>query len=128
MVDQKNGAIKQQLFQKFLQDPAHADYQKRLVAFQNQKDQKGLTDLIAELTPIIDKQFEALEYKYSYSHGAMEIYTSQGGAPHLDGDYTVFGEVVEGLDIVDDIANVDVAPGDKPVVGIIIESMKVVKK
>ena len=58
----------------------------------------------------------------------MEIYTSQGGAPHLDGDYTVFGEVVEGLDIVDDIANVAVAPGDKPVVGIIIESMKVVKK
>ena len=34
---------------------------------------------------------------------------------HLDGEYTVFGEVIEGLDVVDKIAAVQTAPGDKPV-------------
>lgn len=38
------------------------------------------------------------------SEEAAEIYTTQGGTPHLDGAYTVFGEVVEGLDVLDLIA------------------------
>jgi len=43
------------------------------------------------------------------------IYKTIGGTPHLDGDYTVFGEVVSGLDVVDKIAAVATGPGDKPV-------------
>jgi cyclophilin family peptidyl-prolyl cis-trans isomerase len=42
-------------------------------------------------------------------------YTTVGGTPFLDGDYTVFGEVLEGLEVVDKIAAVKTAPGDKPV-------------
>jgi len=38
-----------------------------------------------------------------------------GGRPDLDQDYTVFGEVVEGLDVIDKIAKVPTAPGDRPV-------------
>ncbi len=45
----------------------------------------------------------------------IEAYTTIGGTPHLDGEYTVFGEVVEGLDVVDKIAEVQTAAGDKPV-------------
>lgn len=41
-------------------------------------------------------------------------YKTLGGSPHLDGNYTVFGEVIEGLDIVDKIANVKTLPGDRP--------------
>ncbi len=41
-------------------------------------------------------------------------YKTIGGSPHLDGNYTVFGEVVEGLDIVDKIAVVKTLPGDRP--------------
>ena len=36
---------------------------------------------------------------------AIEAYTTLGGTPHLDGAYTVFGEVVEGLEVVDRIAS-----------------------
>ena len=36
----------------------------------------------------------------------LEVYTTIGGTPHLDGDYTVFGEVVKGLEVVDAIQNV----------------------
>jgi len=43
------------------------------------------------------------------------IYKTIGGTPHLDGDYTVFGEVISGLDVIDKIASVPTGPGDKPV-------------
>lgn len=41
----------------------------------------------------------------SLSDEAEEIYTSLGGSPHLDGSYTVFGEIIEGLEVVDSIAS-----------------------
>ncbi len=44
----------------------------------------------------------------------QEIYKTIGGTPHLDNSYTVFGEVVEGLDVIDKIAAVPTAPGDRP--------------
>jgi Peptidyl-prolyl cis-trans isomerase (rotamase) - cyclophilin family len=54
------------------------------------------------------------------------IYKTIGGVPHLDRDYTVFGEVVEGLDVIDKIAAVKTGPGDKPL-KVIKMTMKVVK-
>jgi len=42
------------------------------------------------------------------------IYRTIGGTPHLDGDYTVFGEVIQGLDVIDKIAVQPTGPGDKP--------------
>ena len=42
-------------------------------------------------------------------------YKTIGGTPHLDDQYTVFGEVISGLDVIDKIAAVQTAAGDKPV-------------
>lgn len=44
-----------------------------------------------------------------------QLYSTVGGTPHLDGDYTVFGEVVEGLDVIDKIAAVQTNGADRPV-------------
>ncbi|MDH8701107.1 cyclophilin family peptidyl-prolyl cis-trans isomerase [Dysgonomonadaceae bacterium PH5-43] len=52
-----------------------------------------------------------------------EVYRTEGGAPFLDGDYTVFGEVVEGMDIVDNIAAMRTGPGDYPLADIRIISI-----
>lgn len=51
----------------------------------------------------------------AYSDEQIEIYTKIGGTPHLDGGYTVFGEVVDGYDVIDKIAAVKTGGMDKPV-------------
>ena len=47
-----------------------------------------------------------------------EVYMTEGGTPHLDGQYTVFGEVVEGLDIVEKIQGVITDDRDRPLVDV----------
>ena len=44
----------------------------------------------------------------------IEVYKTIGGTPHLDGQYTVFGEVVEGLDVVEKIQGVKTDKNDRP--------------
>ncbi len=59
----------------------------------------------------------------------MDGYVKYGGVPHLDGGYTVFGEVLEGLDVVDKIQNVatDKGNNDRPLQDIIIKKATIVK-
>lgn len=49
-----------------------------------------------------------------FSQEQIAAYTTVGGTPHLDGEYTVFGEVVEGLDVIDRIAAVQTDGRDRP--------------
>lgn len=51
---------------------------------------------------------------FNFSDEQVEQYTTVGGTPFLDGDYTVFGEVVEGLSIIDSIAKVEVDENARP--------------
>lgn len=51
----------------------------------------------------------------SFTAEQAEVYATLGGTPFLDGDYTVFGEVVEGLEVIDKIASVKCGPMDRPV-------------
>ena len=55
-------------------------------------------------------------------------YKTLGGAPHLDQNYTVFGEVVEGLSIVDKISKVNTDDDDRPQTNVVITKMKLVRK
>lgn len=62
-----------------------------------------------------------------YTEAQRELYKTVGGTPHLDGAYTVYGRVVEGLDVIDKIASSPTAPGDRPVEDVRILSVKVLK-
>ena len=56
-----------------------------------------------------------------------KLYTTVGGTPHLDGEYTVFGEVLKGMDVVDRIAAVGCDRMDRPVQDVRIEKIEIVK-
>ncbi len=51
----------------------------------------------------------------SFTAEEAEVYATLGGTPFLDGDYTVFGEVVEGMEVIDKIAAVPCGPMDRPI-------------
>ncbi len=58
---------------------------------------------------------QLLNQNPNYSDEDIERYLRDGGTPQLDAQYTVFGEVVEGLDVIDRIASVQTGPNDRPV-------------
>lgn len=63
-----------------------------------------------------DATLDAMQQRsgIEYTADQRTAYTNVGGAPHLDGAYTVFGQVADGFDVIDKIAAVKTAPGDKP--------------
>ena len=62
-----------------------------------------------------------------FSAKQRQAYMTVGGTPHLDGEYTVFGEVIEGLDIVDKIAGVKTGYMDVPVEPVTINKITIEK-
>ena len=61
----------------------------------------------------------------SFPEATVNAYESMGGTPWLDFRHTVFGQVVEGMDTVDAIANVKVGGADKPIDDVVINSIEI---
>ena len=77
------------------------------------RDQEGLMELQNDL--VAQTQAIAAEQpSQGLTEAQQQIYSTTGGTPHLDGQYTVFGEVIEGLDIVGKIQEAATRPGDRP--------------
>ena len=90
----------------------------------------GKTITEAEIQDLASvKMFQYLTaYKeYKITDEQQNIYKTIGGTPRLDGTYTVFGEVTEGLDIVDKIADVPTDSKDKPINDIKIIKIKIIR-
>lgn len=85
----------------------------KILELRKNRDNAGIMKLQEELEKEArtkDKEMGAPKY----TDEQREIYTTIGGTPFLDQNYTVFGEVIEGLDVVDKIQLVATLPGDRP--------------
>jgi peptidyl-prolyl cis-trans isomerase B (cyclophilin B) len=100
------------------------EHRKEIMDLRRNRDQAGLmelqNDLIAQTQAIMAEQGGA-----ALTEAQKQTYTSIGGTPHLDGQYTVFGEVEEGLDVVEKIQGTETMPGDRPKQDIQILSVEV---
>jgi len=85
-----------------------------LQTYRENNDPQGFNIRIAEIREEVDSIFEASDEKFKFTDTQREAYTTIGGYPSLDGEYTVFGEVVEGLDVLDKIAAVETDENDRP--------------
>jgi cyclophilin family peptidyl-prolyl cis-trans isomerase len=81
-----------------------------------EKKSSGSQFYIAVGKVFTDVKLDSLEKKYNkkFTPQQREVYKTIGGTPHLDGRYTVFGEVTEGMDVVDKIAIVPTNKQDRP--------------
>ena len=71
---------------------------------------------------------ETKEKGIEFTPEQKEAYMLEGGTPHLDGNYTVFGEVIQGMKVVDKIQFVETNAEDRPTKNIKIKSMKLIEK
>ncbi|MBK9338595.1 MAG: peptidylprolyl isomerase [Lewinellaceae bacterium] len=81
-----------------------------------EKKSSGSQFYIVQGAPVTEatlNQIEAMR-NFRYTPEQRQAYLQHGGTPHLDREYTVYGNVVEGVDIIDKIAAVETAPGDRP--------------
>jgi peptidylprolyl isomerase len=82
---------------------------------------------IQEIASVKMFQYLTNNKDYKRSEDQRTTYKEIGGTPRLDGTYTVFGEVTEGIDIVDKIAAVPTDSNDKPVTDVKILKIKIIK-
>lgn len=83
----------------------------------------AITEIREQWRTQAEQEAESRKGEVLYTEEQRELYKTIGGTPHLDGEYTVFGEVVEGMDIVDKIQNVETNQRDKPLKRVIIKDI-----
>ncbi len=113
-------------FREYIQDPKNENISKQIQEKNDARDREGLDSMINVVIEIVSKQHPDVKVKM-FTSEQRELYQSVGGTPHLDGAYTVFGEVLEGIEIVDKIAGVTTGVGDRPEEDVKIISISAVK-
>ena len=103
-----------------------ADHRAEILQLRRDRNRTGLQELQDRLAA--EAETKAKTLGPVLTEAQMEAYSSVGGTPHLDGQYTVFGEVVEGLDIVDRIQQVETLSGDRPKADVVVVKATVLDK
>lgn len=102
-------------FKNYMNQPENKELlEKYKYAMQNGDRTTGM-GIMNDAKPIIDQRME----KYNYSKEQMETYSTIGGTPHLDNAYTVFGELVEGWEVLDAIEGVESDENNRPIENVI---------
>ena len=108
LASQLDGQRGQQIFNGLA-----AQHRDSIQAMYKAGDQKGLMALQQRLAAETDKLLKETP-GFTFTPEQMRDYTTLGGTPFLDNQYTVFGEVVEGLDVVEEIQSVATGSADRP--------------
>lgn len=111
LLAQANNNIEQGLISTYVGSPENTEVKQRIDQAIMDGNTGIVSEIITEIKPLATKDFEPLVY----TPQQREIYMTQGGVPYLDGSYTVFGEVIQGLAVVDSIVQAKKNYADRPV-------------
>lgn len=104
-----NVPIKNELIRKH-----YSPSKPKLDSLKNIDDRQGFNNLLDSVLGVVDSLYTIAPGKFLWPKGLKEDYSTIGGVHHLDGEYTVFGEVTEGLEVIDEIANLPVNGRNRP--------------
>ena len=126
MAAQKSEQAKGEYIQTQLYKPENKDVLNELITLQKAGDRENF---MIKWNAFEEKYADSLKTipTYNYTENQKHIYQTLGGTPHLDMDYTVFGEVIDGLSVVDSIAAVKTDRANRPLEDVIINKVSVEK-
>lgn len=125
--EQRIGARKNEILNEYISREDQNDVRDTFIALDGQENTDEYRKLLEDVVSQLSKEFDGLEsLRYTPEHKA--IYQNTGGAAHLDGEYTVFGEIIRGWDVIDSIALCDTDKSARPIEDIKILKVKVLKK
>lgn len=119
-----NSRRKADIMNQFLNNPNNLKFKIQMEQYKRGYMTDSILLLQKKLEPILKMEEERLQ-TYKINDEQRNVYMKLGGTPHLDSNYTVFGEVIEGLDIIDVIAGVKTNENDRPIVDVRILKMTV---
>lgn len=99
---------------------------KEIYRLRKANDVDALADLQEKLLAQAEAEV-AKQPEFHFTPEQVKAYTTVGGTPHLDGDYTVFGEVIEGMEVVDEIQRVKTDRNDRPEEDVQIQKVTVIE-
>jgi len=123
--NQAKRITKMRLFNEIINRPEHKTYLEKYKAFAKAKNNDSIKVIYDYFNQKVDKEFETAVL-YKFTEEQVKTYTTIGGTPHLDLSYTVFGEVIEGLDIIDKIAAQKTDSNNRPLNEVRIIKMSII--
>lgn len=100
-----------------LNKPENAALKEKIAAAKKEQNNDSLMVYFKTVNKLVDEEYAKTPH-YSFPPEHKTIYKTIGGTPHLDSQYTIFGEVIEGLEVIDKIAAVGKNKDDRPLIDI----------
>ena len=122
MEKQKEGRLKQSIFARLQKENSA-----KIKAAYQSGDKAELAIIRDTLVGKTEMEAEKRKDETKLTPEQREAYKTIGGVPFLDNEYTVYGEVTEGLDVVDAIQNVKTNRQDRPLENVVIESVSIIE-
>ncbi len=105
---------KRDIFNNYLNSQENKALKIKIDSLRKEKNILELGRAMKEVENKLQEEYNKLEL-FEFTEEQRRIYTTIGGSPHLDGDYTVFGEVIEGIKIIEKITSVKTEKNNRPV-------------
>jgi len=109
-----NQGFQKPLIKEYITRPENQQLYQKFDSLQRKKNYTAIDDLVQEILSKLEAEGENTTV-LKYTKQQRAVYRTIGGTPHLDGSYTVFGEITDGLEVIDKIAAVKTVTGNKPI-------------